>query len=180
MLYAVIAILVILDQFIKYLVTQNIAFQEVRPVIEGFFSLTHFANSGGAFSFLAETEWGIFLLSGISATVSVVLLYALFRLRRMDVPWIRFAVMLLVSGTIGNMIDRIRYRAVVDYLMFTFGSYTFPIFNLADMCIVIGSILLAYLMIIDKKLFRTEEEYNAGILHVDTDNIEGKNPTNDA
>lgn len=110
-------------------------------------------NAGGAFSFLAEKSWGIFVLAGISVVVSILLLIALYRLRAKNVPWIRFALALLVAGTIGNMIDRIRTRYVVDYLMFQFGSYTFPVFNLADMCIVCGSILLAILLLFDKKLF---------------------------
>ena len=180
MLYVLIAILVILDQVFKFMVTQNIRPQAVMPVIAGFFSLTYFKNSGGAFSFLAENGWGIFLLSGISVIVSILLLYALYRLRSRHVFWIRFAITLLVSGTIGNMIDRIRVGSVVDFLMFQFGSYTFPIFNLADMCIVCGSILLAIFLIFDKKLFRTKEDSAEVSLPIDSASIEGKRPTNDA
>ena len=153
MLYAMILILTALDQIIKCIVTNQVALSENIPVISGFFSITYVKNSGGAFSFLAEKTWGIFVLAGISVVVSILLLIALYRLRNKNVPWIRFALALLVAGTIGNMIDRIRTRYVVDYLMFQFGSYTFPVFNLADMCIVCGSILLAVLLLFDKKLF---------------------------
>jgi signal peptidase II len=154
MLYAMILILAVLDQIIKYVITNQVALSESIPVISGFFSITYVKNSGGAFSFLAEKSWGIFVLAGISVIVSILLLIALYRLRAKNVPWIRFALALLVAGTIGNMIDRIRTRYVVDYLMFQFGTYTFPVFNLADMCIVCGSILLAVLLLFDKKLFR--------------------------
>ena len=180
MLYVLIAVLVFFDQFIKNLITQNIVFGGEVPVIDGFFSIVHATNTGGAFSFLAENNWGIFLLSGISVVVSVILLYILFRLRSRQVFWIRFAIALLVSGTIGNMIDRIRVKSVVDYLMFTFGTYTFPIFNLADMCIVCGSILLAVLLMFDKKLFRTEEDKMKTSIPTDSDTTEGKSPANDA
>lgn len=180
MLYVLIAVLVFFDQYIKNLITQNIAFGGEVPVIDGFFSIVHATNTGGAFSFLAENDWGIFLLSGISIVVSVILLYTLYRLRSRHVFWIRFAIALLVSGTIGNMIDRIRVKSVVDYLMFTFGTYTFPIFNLADMCIVCGSILLAVLLMFDKTLFRTKEENMKTSLPTDADTTEGKSPTNDA
>ena len=180
MLYVLIAVLVLFDQLIKNLITSNIVFGGEIPVIAGFFSIVHASNTGGAFSFLAENGWGIFLLSGISVVVSVILLYTLFRLRNRQVFWIRFAIALLVSGTIGNMIDRIRVKSVVDYLMFTFGTYTFPIFNLADMCIVCGSILLAVLLMFDKKLFRTEAEKKKSGFPLDADTTEGKSPTNDA
>ncbi len=153
MLYAMILILAALDQIIKFIVTNQVMMNESIPVIAGFFSITYVKNTGGAFSFLAEKPWGIFVLAGISVMVSILLLIALYRLRTKNVPWIRFALALLVAGTIGNMIDRIRTRYVVDYLMFQFGSYTFPVFNLADMCIVCGSILLAVLLLFDKKLF---------------------------
>jgi len=179
MLYVLIAILVFFDQLIKFNIIQNLGKYEIVPVIQGFFSITHFSNTGAAFSFLANKEWGIILLTGISVVVSVILLYALYRLRNMHVFWIRFAITLLVSGTIGNMIDRIRYQEVVDYMMFTFGSYTFPIFNLADMCIVCGSILLAVLMIFDKNLFRTEENKKEETIPADKDIVEGTSPTND-
>jgi len=153
MLYVVIAVLVILDQIFKFMITSNLSFQEVIPVIDNLFYITYFKNTGGAFSFLANTEWGIILLSCISVSVSVVLIYVLYRLRNRKMFWTRFAVMLLAAGTIGNMIDRIRLGHVVDFLMFRFGTYTFPVFNLADMCIVCGAILLAGLMIFDKKIF---------------------------
>lgn len=179
MLYVLIAILVILDQISKYMITQNLTLMEIRPVIEGFFSITYFQNSGGAFSFLAETEWGIIVLSAISVTVSVILLYVLYKLRNNKMFWIRFSIALLVSGTIGNMIDRIRVKAVVDFLMFTFGKYTFPIFNVADICIVAGSILLALLLIFDKRLFSTDGNKTADNLTVDADTLEGKSSKND-
>lgn len=153
MLYAMILILTALDQIIKFIITNQVAMNETIPVISGFFSITNVKNTGGAFSFLAEKTWGIFVLAGISVIVSILLLIALYKLRTKNVPWIRFALALLVAGTIGNMIDRIRTRYVVDFLMFQFGSYTFPVFNLADMCIVCGSILLAILLLFDKKLF---------------------------
>lgn len=179
MLYVLIAVLVFFDQLIKYLITQNLTRYQILPVIDGFFSITHFSNTGAAFSFLANHNWGIYVLTGISVAVAAVLLYALYRLRSRNVFWIRFAIALLVSGTIGNMIDRLRFKEVVDYLMFTFGSYTFPIFNLADMCIVCGSILLAVLMLFDKKLFRTEEGTASAALPKKKDTIEGENPSND-
>ena len=152
MLYFLIIFLVILDQYFKYLISQNIDVGQVNPIIEGFFSLTNVRNTGGAFSLLAEQDWGIILLSAISGIVSIVLIVILYRLRGKNYEWIRLAIALVAGGTIGNMIDRIRLRSVLDFLMFRFGSYTFPIFNFADMCIVVGSILLAVLIFFDKRI----------------------------
>jgi signal peptidase II len=180
MLYVLIAILVAADQFFKYLVTLNLSDYQVYPVINGFFSITHFANTGGAFSFLAEKDWGIILLTAISVIVSVILLYALYKLKNRGVFWTRFAIAILASGTIGNMIDRVRYHSVVDFMMFTFGSYTFPIFNLADMCIVCGSILLAILLLFDKKLFRPSNAKKTDSHPDNADEIEGKSSENDS
>lgn len=180
MLYVLIAALVLFDQLIKNVIFQNIPLQEIRPVIDGFFYLTHFSNTGGAFSFLAESTWGIVLLSGISVVVSVILIIILFRLRKKQVFWIRLSLALLTAGTIGNMIDRIRVKAVIDYLMFTFGSYTFPIFNLADMCIVCGSILLAILMLFDKKLFGEKGQTQSDAALSGAKREEGTSPANDA
>lgn len=160
MLYVLIVILVVLDQLFKYLISQNIQFMEVRPIIEGFFSLTNVMNTGGAFSLLAEHDWGIFVLSGISFAVSVVLIVILVRLRGKQFELIRFALALVAAGTIGNMIDRIRLRSVLDFLMFRFGSYIFPVFNFADMCIVVGAILLSFLIFFDKRVLSTKNEKN--------------------
>lgn len=180
MLYVLIAILVAADQYFKYLVTSNLSIYQVHPVIDGFFSITYFSNSGGAFSFLAENGWGIILLTAISVLVSAVLLYVLYRLRNKGLFWTRFAVAILSAGTIGNMIDRIRYHSVVDFMMFNFGSYTFPIFNLADMCIVCGSILLALLLMFDKRIFSQSNAKKANIHPENMDEIEGKSSENDS
>lgn len=179
MIYLLIAILIGLDQFFKFLISQNLHYHEVQPVIHDFFSLTYYHNTGGAFSFLAERNWGIFLLAGISVIASVVLIYFIVRLRNRDVFWIRFSLAILASGTIGNMIDRVRTGAVIDFMMFTFGSYTFPIFNLADSCIVVGSFLLALFMLMDKNLFQTNQAKNDGHSSLPLIVEEGKNPSND-
>jgi signal peptidase II len=152
MLYVLIVVLIILDQLFKFLISQNIPFMEVHPVIPGFFSLTNVMNNGGAFSLLAEQKWGIYVLTAISAIVSVVLLIILIRLRGKNYNLIRLVLALVTAGTIGNMIDRIRLGSVLDFLMFKFGSYVFPVFNFADMCIVVGSISLALLIFFDKRI----------------------------
>ncbi len=158
MLYILIVILIILDQIFKFVINQNIQFMEVRPIIEGFFSLTNVMNNGGAFSLFAEQSWGIYVLTAISFIVSVILLIILIRLRGKHYELIRLALALVTAGTIGNMIDRIRLGSVLDFLMFRFGSYVFPIFNFADMCIVVGSIMLSILIFLDKRIMAAKSD----------------------
>ena len=71
---------------------------------------------------------------------------------RVKVKALRICLTLIISGSIGNMIDRIRFLKVTDYLDFHFGNYVFPTFNLADMLIVCGTILLCILLIRDQTL----------------------------
>ncbi len=158
MIYILIALLVIMDQILKYIVTKNVDVYEAKSLIDHFFSITHVKNEGGAWSLFADQAWGIILLTIISAIASVAMLIIIFYLRNKHVPMIRLSVAILVSGTIGNMIDRIRFGSVVDYIQFQFGTYTFPIFNFADMCIVSGSILLAIMLMLDKQLFVSHDK----------------------
>lgn len=152
MLYLVIVILVVIDQLTKYLIVQNVDTNQVISVIKGFFDITNVNNTGGAFSFLSDTSWGIIVLSSISGIISILLLVVLFRLRKSNFNFVRITLSVLAAGTIGNLIDRIRVGSVIDFLMFTFGDYTFPVFNVADICIVVSSIVLVVMLIFDKKI----------------------------
>lgn len=152
MLYLLIILLVVIDQFSKYFIVKNIDPNQVYSVIKGFFDITYVKNTGGAFSFLSDTSWGIIVLSAISGVISIILLVVIFRLKKSNFVIVRITLSVLAAGTIGNLIDRVRIGSVIDFLMFTFGNYTFPVFNVADMCIVVSSIVLVILLIFDKKI----------------------------
>ncbi len=171
MIFLFIAILVVIDQATKYWIIRFVDINEKIPVIEDFFSITHVRNSGGAFSFLAEHGWGLYFLAFMSLFISVVLLVIIYRIRNKDMFWIRLAASVLAGGSIGNMIDRFVHRSVVDFLRFDFGKYTFPIFNFADMCIVIGSITLALFLLFDKRMMRSEEEKTDDNLSANKDSV---------
>lgn len=170
MLYLLIVLLVLVDQIVKYVIVRFVDLNEVIPVIDGFFSITHVKNSGGAFSFLSEHGWGIYFLASMSLLISIALLIIIFRIRKSDMFWIRLATSVLAGGSIGNMIDRFAYRSVVDFLMFDFGRYTFPVFNFADMCIVVGSITLALILLFDKRFMKTDTDESEDQDPVDVDN----------
>lgn len=145
----VIVLLIAADQIIKSVVNRQILPDQHIPVIEDFFYLVNRKNSGAAWSFLAGADWGIYVLAAVSALVTVVLLIALFRTSHTG---LRVALTMITAGSVGNLIDRIRLKAVTDYLDFHFGRYIFPTFNLADMLIVCGTILLMIFVLIDQTL----------------------------
>jgi len=122
----------ILDNFYEYQVVQ------IWPV----FNLTLVYNTGAAFSFLADAGgWQRYLFSGLAAVVSVVLLVWLKGMQAHErlVAW---AVALVLGGAIGNLIDRLVYGKVVDFIQWHWEQYYFPSFNLADSAITLGVVLL--------------------------------------
>lgn len=136
--WGVIVVLALLDQFTKWYVVHHVGFQESVPVIPGFFSLTHVYNTGAAFSMMHDSNRFFTLLS-------VVVFVALVALRRhfpgllMQWGWI-----LILSGILGNVTDRILRGHVVDFLDFQFGSYHWPAFNVADSCICVAAALFLF------------------------------------
>ena len=141
----IISILItILDQIIKFFIDKKVLFIELLPKL---FNIHKVYNYGVAFSFLENKRYLILLFS-------LILIYFLFNLRK-DLPKtkkydILFGVIL--GGIIGNLIDRVFRGYVIDYLeTFIFGI-SFPIFNLADICITLGIILMVLIMSLgDKK-----------------------------
>ena len=131
--WAVIILLFLADQASKWAVVHQIGFQEAVPVIPGFFTLTHVYNTGAAFSMMHDSNRFFTILS-------VTVFGALVAVRRhfpgllMQWGWI-----LILSGILGNVTDRILRGHVVDFLDFQFGSYHWPAFNVADSCICVAA-----------------------------------------
>jgi signal peptidase II len=142
--YLLIALLVVLlDRWTKNLVARRISLYSHIQVIPGFFRLTHTENTGAAFSLFADspTPWKTGLLiafSGIALVVVSVLLWK--NERAHTVTGIGLA--LIMGGALGNLWDRLARGRVVDFLLFYFKRYQWPVFNLADSAIVIGAGLL--------------------------------------
>ena len=148
-------LLVAADQFIKKIIVNKISFGGQIDVINGFFSLYHVRNTGSAFSLFADKEWGIYFLTGISVVMGIVIFILMIIASRHGMKLIALAFCLLSSGAVGNLIDRFRLKYVVDYLRFDFGAYTFPIFNFADICAVVGTILLIGIILLASGYFET-------------------------
>ena len=148
----VFVVLVFIDQFTKDLITKSLALSQVDPIIKGFFSLMYVRNTGSAFSMFSSKSWGITFLSVVSAIAFLVIIFlAFFVLARFRSRRLSMCLIFLAAGTLGNLIDRVRLKYVVDFLRFDFGSYTFPIFNVADICVTLACIFLAILLIFNEK-----------------------------
>ena len=142
------AVFVGLDQITKYLAARDKA---NITVIENFFYISYSTNKGAGFSFLADKEWGQLLFKIITpfALVAFIAFYV-FAAKR-SYKWLVYSVIFIISGTIGNYIDRLINSEVVDFLSFKFGSYYFPTFNVADVCLTIGVIMIiVHFLFLDK------------------------------
>ena len=124
-----------LDQVVKYLIRTNMQVAESIPVIEGLFHITYVQNRGGAFSIL---EGQTVMLTVLPALLTAAILIFIYKKRRTEPQLVLLALALICGGGIGNLIDRVRFGAVVDFLDFR----VFPIFNVADICVCMGCGLL--------------------------------------
>ncbi len=142
------ALVILLDQLSKWWVVKTLPLHAAVPVVDGFFNLVHIYNRGAAFGFLnrSDIEWQFWLFLG--ATLVAVL--AIFYLVRTSCYFglLFVALGMILGGALGNMIDRIRYRAVVDFLDFFVGTWHWPAFNVADIAICVGAFLTCVAMYI--------------------------------
>ena len=158
MVYAIIAaVLVAADQLVKYLVMTNIAPGEHIPFIPHILDLTYVTNTGAAFSIFSEHTW---MLALTSLVMSVLLALALFK-GLFKHPFGKLALTLLLAGAVGNLIDRAFRGFVVD--MFNVLFMHFAVFNVADICVVVGGIAagLYYLFLMDKLEGKPHDSANA-------------------
>jgi len=137
-------LIVVLDQVSKLFVIRGLRVHESVPVIEGFFNLVHVRNRGMAFGFMNRThaDFGFWLLVSTSIIAIALLLFWFFRLKDGDTR-ITLGLSLILGGAVGNLIDRLRFREVVDFLDVFAGSYHWPAFNVADAAITTGTFLVA-------------------------------------
>jgi len=138
-LFALAVLVAAADQLTKVLVTVYIPQYRPLPVVPGFFDLVHIHNRGAAFGFLnrSDIEWQFWLFLGATA-LAVWAIFMLARNARHD-PLLFSGLGLILGGAIGNLVDRLRYRAVLDFLDFYIGDWHWPAFNVADAAICVGA-----------------------------------------
>ena len=130
---------VLLDQATKYWIQSRMAYGECAPVIPNIFHITYILNPGAAFGILENKTW-FFVLVAVLLIGGMAYIYP--RLPS-DRPLLKLGAGLLTGGAVGNLIDRIRLGQVVDFFDFRI----WPIFNVADICIVCGVACLAYVLL---------------------------------
>ncbi len=134
----IVAFIVTLDQLTKYLAKTYLKPVGSVPLIQDVFHFTYVENRGAAFGILQNQRW---LFIALTVVVSAAIVYYLF-IRTPENIVLTIALSMILGGAIGNLIDRLRLGYVVDMLHFTLIDY--PVFNVADSFVVIGTILLAY------------------------------------
>lgn len=134
-------ILIFIDQLVKYFISGMPLYSSIN-VIPNFFNITYVKNTGAAFSILSNNTLFIIL-------ITIIILFFLYKSVLKDNKY-KISKILLLGGIISNLIDRIFRGYVVDYFDFKIFNYNFPIFNIADICIVIGCLLLIYETIKEK------------------------------
>jgi signal peptidase II len=138
--WATIVIVLILDQLSKLWLSAHVALGQSIHIIRGVLDLTYVRNKGAAFGILQGQAW--FFLIMATAIITVLVYY---NLKYSPLPWLQCATGLIVGGSIGNMIDRLYYGGVRDF--FSMGWW--PVFNVADMAIVTGGIMLALFIVLN-------------------------------
>lgn len=132
-------IIILIDQITKVTITKLFTYGESLPVTS-FFNLVLAHNKGAAFSFLAaEGGWQRYLFTGIAIAAAVFIIYLL--KRHAGQRLFCWALAMILGGAIGNLIDRVLYGHVIDFLDFYVGKWHWPAFNVADMAIVGGAAL---------------------------------------
>ncbi len=145
------ALIIVVDQATKQVVQQYLALGVPMPVFS-WLNFTLAFNPGAAFRFLGDSGfWRIFFLSGLSFFVSLYLIVWLLRLARSQVL-LCFSLSLIIGGAIGNLIDRLRFGYVVDFVDFHIGAWHFATFNVADSAISVGAFFLIIKLMFGKKV----------------------------
>ena len=138
-IYSVLAVAV--DQITKAITRSSMDLYDSISILGDFFRLTYVENSGIAFGINFQGGPLIFTILASVATVAV----AWYFWQSQSAHFIhRLGLSLILGGAIGNLLDRYMFGKVVDFFHFSFGQYSFPVFNVADSCVTIGMVLFIY------------------------------------
>jgi signal peptidase II len=152
LMLATAAVIILLDQLTKAWITMTLRLHEGFSVVDGFFNIVHVRNPGAAFGFLAGASPAFRSVFFIAVTVAaIVIILQYLRKARVEERSLVVALALIVAGAVGNLIDRVRFGEVVDFLDVYVGVHHWPAFNVADSAITCGAILLAMTLLRRRK-----------------------------
>lgn len=158
MIYLITLITLFLDQLSKVWAYETLPEHQFVPVCP-FFNLFLTYNKGVSFSaFTTDKAYGPFVLSGVSCLICMFLIWWLYKEKN---KVIRIALAMVLGGAIGNVIDRIRLGAVIDFLDVYYNTYHWPAFNVADSAICCGAFLIFTQLFFQKKDIKKEDDNEA-------------------
>ncbi|MED5256088.1 MAG: signal peptidase II [Candidatus Neomarinimicrobiota bacterium] len=151
------AVIVAIDQLTKAVVRNSMFIGESKPIINNFFHLTYITNDGMAFGL--DFPGGSFLFNFVSISLTIFLAWYYWQERNSNIL-LRISLLCILAGAIGNLIDRIIFGTVVDFLDFMIGGYHWYVFNIADSSVTVGMCLYILFSVKyqskDKPLINTE------------------------
>lgn len=146
MYYVIAVVMIVIDQWTKYLVIENMTIGESIPVIENIFYLTSHRNPGAAWGILQGQMWFFYIITLIVVGIIIYYIEHYAKTNRL----LGVSLGLVLGGAIGNLIDRVRFQEVVDFVDVYIFSYDYPIFNVADSSLVVGVILIGIITLFEE------------------------------
>ena len=146
-IYKLTCIFIIIDQVIKLIISHTLKELQSITIIKNFFNITYIKNTGAAFSILEDKSTFLII-------ISIIFIILLDKYIKKEKEYNKLTILsygLIMGGIFGNLLDRIMYHSVIDFLDFTIFNYSFPIFNFADICITVGIFLFAVITIFEKE-----------------------------
>jgi signal peptidase II len=148
LVFSWVTVILIADQLTKFIVDQTMPLHHSIPIIDDLFSLTYIRNTGAAFGILSGSA-AAFRLPFLLLFSTVAIIFIIIMLRRLPdrETGLITALAFILGGAIGNLIDRVAYGEVIDFLDFYWSRFHWPAFNLADSFITIGVLITVYYLI---------------------------------
>ena len=145
-IYKLTCIFLIIDQLIKLIISHTLKEFQSITIIKNFFNITYVKNTGAAFSILENKSTLLIIIS----IIFIILLDKYIKKQKEYNTLTALSFGLIMGGIFGNLLDRIMYHSVIDFLDFNIFNYSFPIFNIADICITVGIMLFALITLFEK------------------------------
>ena len=148
-LFVISSVLIVIDQYTKFMVTLHIPINYSIKIVEGFFSLTHIRNSGVAFGIFSDQNSQLkpYLLIFVSI-IAIIAILVIFHQTGKNKKIVQTGLVLVFSGAIGNLIDRVLHKEVIDFIDVFIDNQHWPAFNVADSCITIGVMFMIAVLLV--------------------------------